>query len=104
MAVSQAAKEKVKGMFNLEQDIKESKIKTCIYRTEMVDGKIKADFEINGLPKKEGKKEGEYEMTSYEDRNKTIPKIFNSVDEYTAYVKEFFSYSDDELIKMCNSK
>lgn len=97
MASKEAIK-KVQDKFDLAGDVKNAKIKTSIYRVEQIDGKFKADFEISGLP---GKKGGNNSMPSYEDRNKTIPKIFNTVGEFTAYAEKFFAMSDEEIIKLC---
>jgi len=92
------AKSRVQEKFNLAKDVKESKIKTSIYRVEKIDQKFKADFEISGLPVDKSHKS---ETISYDERNKTIPKIFNTVEEFAEYTKEFFNKSDEEIIKMC---
>lgn len=95
---SQDAKERVTKKFDLAKDVKEAKIKTSIYRVEQIDGKYKADFEISGLPVNKSQKSSSFD---YDSTHKTIPKIFNSIDEFTAYTKEFFGKSDEEIIKLC---
>lgn len=100
MKTTKSPKERVQEKFDLASDIKESKITTKIYRVESVDGKITADFEINGLPVDKAEKES---GMAYESSHKTIPKIFNNFDEFSKYAKAFFSKSDDEIKKLAKS-
>jgi len=90
------AKERVIEKFNLAEDIRGAKIKTSIYRVEHIDGKYKADFEINGLPREKTNK-----TFDYPDTSKTIPKIFNNPSEFTTYTEKFFSMSDEDIINLC---
>lgn len=88
-----SAKERVKEKFDIASDIKDAKIKTSIRNVELVDGKLKADFDISGLPADK--------KSSFESSYKSIPKIFNDFDEFSLYAKAFFSKTDEELIKLC---
>ena len=95
-------KEKVKEKFDLASDIKEARIEPSMDDVKIVDGKFQTTFRISGLPAKTNKAGAE--MSSWDDRNKRIPKIFDDWDDLSAYAKIFFSKTDDELIKLCQEK
>lgn len=90
-------KAKVASKLSLASDIKDAKIQTSIGDVRKVDGKISARFEISGLP---SKKESGY----YSDSYKTIPKIFDTIEQFGEYATKFFNASDTEIIKMCSGK
>lgn len=94
MEEKKTAKERVIDKFNIALDLKKGAIKKSIERVEMIDDKIQANFEVSGLPAKE-KSSG---LVSYNDSYKTIKKIFNDVDEFSEYTKEFFNKSDKDFI------
>ena len=88
-----SVKEKVKAKFDLAKDVKESKIKVSIESIEKVDGKFAYSISIYGLPRKKD----DDSIDSY----RRIPKIANDWEELSAYVKDVFSKSDEEIIKLC---
>lgn len=59
----------------------------------MTDGKITANFCINGLPKL---KNADDFSSSYV----TIPKIFDDMDDFSEYAEGFLSKSDEDLIAL----
>ena len=62
------AKERVKAKLSVRADLKESKIRSRINGIEKIDGKLKADFSVSGLPTfKE----------SYQDSYRDLTKIFD---------------------------
>ena len=91
---SAEAKMKVNEKFNLAKDAKEAKIKTSIDGIEKIDGKFKCDFNVSGLPKKS-------KNDDYSDTYRRITKIFDDWDGLSAYAKDFFSKSDEEIINLC---
>lgn len=88
-----SAKERVQDKFNLAKDAKDAKIKTSIQSIEKIDGKFKCDFSVDGLPQK---KEG-----PYSDSYRRITKIFDNWEGLSDYAKDFFSKSDEEIVKLC---
>lgn len=86
-----SAKERVIEKFNMMKDLKKNKLRKSI-RIKEVDNKIMAEIDIEGLPAK--KNNGLIE-NSY----RSFTKIFNDINEFTEYAKEFFSKSDEEIIK-----
>ena len=92
--VDSEMKEAVKGKLNfgssITKDIQESKVKVRIEGVEKVDGKIKANYYISGLPTKK----------ENESSSQDIPKIFNSINEFSTYTKKMFGMDDDDIVKM----
>lgn len=93
-------KARVKGKFESAYNTEQPEIKRSIGYTELIDGKIKADFEISGLPTKD--KDSESGMY-YDGTHKRIPKIFDTVEEYADHAKDFFKMSDEEIKKLAKS-
>lgn len=89
-------KAKVASKLNLASDIRDAKIQTSIGDVKKVDGKISARFEISGLPTKK--------ENGYSDSYKTIPKIFDTIEQFGEYATKFFNASDEEITKMCSGK
>ena len=90
---SAEAKMKVSEKFNLAKDMKDAKIKVSVESIEKVDGKFSYFLSISGLPKKKN--------DDYSDSYRRIPKIANDWEELSAYVKDVFNKSDEEIIKLC---
>lgn len=94
MKVSAEAKEEMKGKLNsIKDDIKEAGIKKSIDGVKFTDGKVTADFCIEGLPKKEKKEKG---LAHPESDYKRYPKIFDTVKEFTTYAEKFFDEDFNE--------
>lgn len=77
------------------RDLKESKVKQRINGVEMIDGKLKADFSVSGLPMKK-----EDYSRSYRD----FTKIFDDFSQFSAYSGNFFAMTDEELISLCKNE
>ena len=92
--VDKDVKIKVARKLDFAEDIRETKIQTSIGNVKKIDGKISASFEISGLPQKN-------KNNSYSDSYKSIPKIFDTIEQFTEYANKFFNSSDDEIIKIC---
>jgi len=94
--VEKETKEKVSKYLNLASDIKEAKITTSVDDVTKIDGRFKANFRINGLPRKD--------KDDYESSYKYIPKIFDTSAQLAEYIDKFLSMPDDEIIELCNGK
>ena len=95
MKVSEEAKEGMRGKLNsIKEDIKKAGIKKSIDNVKLTDGKVTADFCIEGLPHKEKKEKSG--PSSYEDQYKRYPKIFDTVKEFTTYAEKFFDEKFEE--------
>ena len=90
---SKEAKLRVNEKFTLAKDMKDAKIKVSVESIEKVDGKFAYAISIYGLPRKKD----DDSIDSY----RRIPKIANDWEELSAYVKDVFSKSDEEIIKLC---
>jgi len=91
--VAKETRERVSRHLDLASDIKEAKITTSVNDIAKIDGRFKATFSINGLPRK---KNEEYESTY-----KYIPKIFDTSKQLADYIDKFLSMSDDEIMELC---
>ena len=83
MPTNEERKKKIKGdlMNAVKVDVRDAKIDKSV-RTEMVDGKIKGNYNVNGLP-----------TTSKNDCGgswRDYDKIFDTWKEYNAYTEAFF--------------
>jgi hypothetical protein len=76
----------------LAEDLKKSKIEKSIHGIKEVDGKIKAEYCVEGLNKD---KKSTVPYRDYDDNRWT--KIFDSWDELSQYSKGFFDSKEDEL-------
>ena len=107
MEEKKSAMDKVKDKFEtkkseLIEDILKSKVERRIGSVTEVDGKLKAEFSLEGLPAEE--KGGKGEPFSYHDRYRSWTKIFDSWKELSKYAEPFFSATVDELKEMVKNK
>lgn len=95
MKVSNETKEEMKGKLNsIKDDIKKAGIKKSIDGVKLTDGKVTADFCIEGLPSK--KEKGEHPLAMSESSYKRYPKIFDTVKDFTTYAEKFFDEKFEE--------
>lgn len=84
--VDKKVKETVKSdLAALMTDFKESKVETRIENIKQIDGKIMAQFYVNGLPPKKGE---------YSDSCHNWAKIFDVWADFSAYAQKFFESED----------
>ena len=76
-------------------DLKESKVKQRVTGVELIDGKLKAEFSVSGLPMKK-----EDYSSSYRD----FPKIFDDFGQFSEYAGKFFAMSDKEISALCEKE
>ncbi len=86
------AKEEMKGkLSSIKEDVKKAQIKKSIDNVKLTDGKVTADFYVEGLPSKKFKSgKGSMEVSSYDETHRRYPKIFDTVKDFTKYAEEFF--------------
>ena len=83
----------MRGKLNsIKDDIKKAGIKKSIDGVKLTDGKVTADFCIEGLPSKKEKKHPMEIESSY----KRYPKIFDTVKDFTTYAEKFFDEKFEE--------
>lgn len=78
-------------------DLKQSKIRQRINGVELIDGKLKAEFSVSGLPT--SGKNDDY-MGSYRD----FTKIFDDFGQFSEYSSKFFAMSDKEIESLCKKE
>ena len=105
--VNEELKEKIKGKLEsakdeLAEDISKSKIRRRLDDIAQVDGKLKAEFCLDGLPAK--KEKGNGPMSDYDMSHKRWTKIFDSWKEFSKYGESFFTVEPEELIKMAKNE
>jgi len=94
--VNESKKAEMREKLNMGSDIQGSKIKVMVDGIEKVDGKLTATVNISGLPRK---KDEDYDSTY-----RRIPKIFDSWKTLADYGEELFDMSDEDILKLCNTK
>lgn len=82
------------GGDSVSKDLKDALIRNTINSVEKTDGKITANFSVDGIPT------GKENMHSY----RTIPKIFDTWEQFSEYANNFFNMSDEEIIELCKKE
>ncbi len=101
-------KEKLKGKLEaakgeLSEDLSKSNVQREVRNIREVDGKLKADFSVEGLHTEH--KEGKHETDMpFHEHYRDWPKIFDSWKELSKYAEVFFSAAHEELKEMVKNK
>jgi hypothetical protein len=104
MPLSHELKEKVKGKLEaakgeLAGDLSKSKVEREIRSVKGVDGKLKAEFSVEGLHSEAKDEKHAHDLPVHEHyRNWT--KIFNDWKELSKYGEAFYNATIDELKEM----
>lgn len=89
--VKEALKSKLSAVGS---DLKQSKIRQRINGVELIDGKLKAEFSVSGLPAK----------NDFSGSYRDFTKIFDDFGQFSEYSSKFFAMSDKEIQSLCENE